>query len=47
MARFPTRTLVLMAMALLAFVWMWWQTHRAVTPHHALPGVQLVEGAAR
>jgi hypothetical protein len=29
MLRFPTRTLVLMALALLAFVWMWVQTHRA------------------
>lgn len=28
MARFPTRTLVLMVFTLLAFAWMYWQTHR-------------------
>ncbi|MEW5739054.1 MAG: hypothetical protein AB1938_09010 [Myxococcota bacterium] len=28
MPRFPRRTLVLMVLALLAFVWMWIQTHR-------------------
>lgn len=29
MPRFPTRTLILMTLALFAFVFMWWQTHRA------------------
>jgi hypothetical protein len=28
MGRFPRRTLILMILALLAFVWMWWRTHR-------------------
>jgi hypothetical protein len=28
MIRFPMRTLVLMALALLSFGWMWLQTHR-------------------
>lgn len=28
MKRFPTRTLVLMVLALLAFVWMYLQTHK-------------------
>lgn len=28
MPRFPTRTLVLMTLALFAFGFMWWQTHR-------------------
>lgn len=27
--RFPVRTLVLMILALLAFIWMWVMTHRA------------------
>ncbi|MBS1153859.1 MAG: hypothetical protein H6Q89_5557 [Myxococcaceae bacterium] len=27
--RFPTRTLILMVLAMLAFGWMYWQTHRA------------------
>ena len=27
--RFPKRTVVLMILAMLAFVWMYWQTHRA------------------
>jgi hypothetical protein len=27
--RFPKRTIVLMILAMLAFVWMYWQTHRA------------------
>jgi hypothetical protein len=26
--RFPTRTLVLMVLTLVAFGWFWWQTHR-------------------
>lgn len=26
---FPKRTIVLMILAMLAFVWMYWQTHRA------------------
>jgi hypothetical protein len=31
--KFPTRTLVLMVLALLAFAWMWWQTqHLRQTP---------------
>lgn len=32
MPRFPMRTLVLMVLALAAFVWMWAQTHRARAP---------------
>lgn len=32
MPRFPTRTLVLMLLALGAFLWMWLQTHRAPAP---------------
>ncbi|MDX2015335.1 MAG: hypothetical protein SFW67_34400 [Myxococcaceae bacterium] len=28
MDRFPTRTLVLMVLTLVAFVWFWLQTHR-------------------
>lgn len=32
MPRFPTRTLILMVLALGAFVWMWTQTHRAKAP---------------
>jgi hypothetical protein len=28
MVRFPMRTLVLMVLALLSFVWFWWQMHR-------------------
>ncbi len=35
MQKFPTRTLVLMALALLAFVWFWLQTHRAPKPARA------------
>lgn len=31
MPRFPTRTVILMVLALGAFAWMWLQTHRAVT----------------
>lgn len=30
--RFPKRTIVLMILAMLSFVWMYWQTHRAA-PH--------------
>ncbi|MFT3707993.1 MAG: hypothetical protein QM817_10090 [Archangium sp.] len=32
MARFPTRTLVLMTLALFAFVWFWWRTHQNAAP---------------
>ncbi|MEW6431858.1 MAG: hypothetical protein AB1730_10150 [Myxococcota bacterium] len=32
MPRFPRRTLVLMVLALVAFLWMWAQTHRAPRP---------------
>jgi hypothetical protein len=32
MIRFPTRTLVLMALALLSFGWMYAQTHRPAEP---------------
>lgn len=28
MARFPTRTLILMTLALLSFAWFWWKTHQ-------------------
>lgn len=28
MFRFPTRTLVLMTLALFAFAWFWWRTHK-------------------
>jgi hypothetical protein len=27
--RFPKRTIVLMILAMLSFVWMYWQTHRS------------------
>jgi hypothetical protein len=37
MRRFPLRTLVLMVLALLAFIWMWWNTHGAVRPPRAEP----------
>jgi hypothetical protein len=36
--RFPTRTLVLMVLALLSFAWFWWRMHsfgaspQAITP---------------
>lgn len=26
-SKFPARTIVLMALTLVAFVWFWWQTH--------------------
>jgi hypothetical protein len=32
MTQFPRRTLVLMLLALVAFGWMWRQTHRAPLP---------------
>ncbi len=28
-SKFPARTIVLMALTLVAFVWFWWQTHVA------------------
>jgi lipopolysaccharide export system protein LptC len=34
--RFPTRTLVLMVLALLAFAWMWLQTHRTAQQQAAV-----------
>lgn len=37
MARFPTRTLVLMVLTLLAFGWMYWKTHQA------RPGLTTIE----
>lgn len=37
MPRFPTRTLVLMLLALVAFVWMWLQTHRATPVADVIP----------
>lgn len=37
MARFPTRTLVLMVLALLAFGWFWWKTHQP----RAAPGLTI------
>ncbi len=30
--RFPLRTLLLMILALFAFAWMWWTTHRPHPP---------------
>jgi len=30
--RFPTRTLILMALALLSFAWFWWRMHPKATP---------------
>ncbi len=44
-ARFPTRTLVLMVLTLLAFGWMYWQTHLNAPPppqHKATPPVQII-----
>lgn len=40
--RFPLRTLVLMVLAVVAFIWMWVMTHRYrdITPNE--PPVQLV-----
>jgi Na+/proline symporter len=45
-SRFPTRTLVLMILALLAFSWFWFRTHRnaekprmIVTPIVELPRI--------
>ena len=32
MQRFPTRTLVLMGLTLVAFGWFWWNTHRVAPP---------------
>jgi hypothetical protein len=34
--RFPTRTLVLMVLTLVAFGWFWWQTHRRAASADAL-----------
>jgi hypothetical protein len=48
--RFPTRTLVLMVLTLVAFGWFWWQTHRrAATASDELrltPVVRLDGGAS-
>lgn len=42
MARFPARTLVLMVLALCAFVFMWWRTHQlAAMRPKAEPMMQL------
>jgi hypothetical protein len=41
MNRFPKRTLILMLLAVLAFFWMWWATHRYPTQRRA-PGVRVV-----
>jgi hypothetical protein len=35
MSRFPTRTLVLMVLALLSFGWMWWRLHAHRSPKSA------------
>ena len=43
MGRFPKRTLILMILALLAFLWMWWATHRL--PARA-PAVRIVPPVA-
>jgi hypothetical protein len=53
-ARFPTRTLVLMTLALLSFVWFWWRTHQVqnapppapVQPNSPLPVLVLMDGGA-
>jgi len=40
--RFPVRTIVLMILATLAFVWMYWQTHRAAPQSAAPQPVEIV-----
>lgn len=44
MPRFPTRTLVLMTLTLVAFAWFWWQTHAlaAKAAPGGPPGIRLV-----
>lgn len=40
--RFPPRTVFLMILALIAFVWMWWTTHRPhPPPPRSVTGPQL------
>ena len=49
--RFPTRTLILMILAVLAFCWMYWRTHfgapqRPVVSAHAVEFIS-IEGGDR
>ena len=41
-SRFPARTLILMTLALLAFVSFWWRTHQEPTRAPLLVPVQMV-----
>lgn len=41
-SRFPARTLILMTLALFAFVWFWWRTHQEPTRAPVMVPVQMV-----
>ena len=51
MPRFPTRTLILMSLALFAFAWMYWQMHNAKPARTAMPAnvewIDLTDGGAK
>lgn len=42
--RFPTRTIVLMGLTLLSFLWFWWQTHHRREPALTITPVVLLDG---
>ncbi len=44
MARFPTRTLVLMVLTLVAFGWFWWKTHQRKGPTMTITPIATLDG---
>lgn len=46
MQRFPTRTIVLMILALLSFVWFFWKTHQRAERALTVTPIVLLDGGA-
>jgi hypothetical protein len=44
--RFPTRTIVLMILALLSFAWFWWKTHQREQRALTITPIVLLDGGA-
>lgn len=45
-SKFPTRTIVLMVLALISFAWFWWKTHQRSTRELTITPIVLLDGGA-